>query len=372
MLADAVPLYPLYALLFAANGLDEAQISALLLIWGAVGIVAEVPSGAVADRFSRRGCLVVAGVLQAAAFGVWVAFPGFAGYAAGFVVWGLGGALQSGAQEALLHDGLAALDAAGHYARVQGWVTAAGLAAQVPAAVAATALYAAGGFGLVGAVSVGVALGTALLAVRLPDPRPLGPDEVPTNEEDDAEPGYLETLRQGVREAAAVPAVRAAVVAVAVVGGFDAIEEYFPLLAAGWTVPVDLVPPAMLGVSLAGALGAAAAGAAARLPALVHAALFAAVLLLLGAAAALAQPPGLVLVTVAYGLYRVVLVVVDARLQEAITGPARATVTSVAGFAVEVGGLALFGVWALGGLPAVVLVWLPAAVGLRWWLRGGR
>lgn len=326
--------------------------------------MAEVPSGALADRFSRRGCLVVAGLLQTAAFGVWLALPGFTGYAAGFVVWGLGGALLSGAQEALLHDGLAAVGAADRYATVQGWVTAAGLAAQVPAAVLATVLYAVGGFGLVGLVSVAVAGVTALLALRLPDPQ-----DVPDGDDDEDEPGYLDALRLGVREAAAAPVVRGAVVAVAVVGGFDAIEEYFPLLAAAWTVPVDLVPPAMLAISLAGALGAAAAGVANRLPAAAHAALFATALLLLGGAGVLATPLAIVPVAVGYGLYRVVLVVVDARLQEAITGPARATVTSVAGFAVEVGGLALFGVWALGGLVAVVLVWLPAAVALRWWVR---
>lgn len=354
-MADAVPLYPLYALLFAANGLDDAQISALLLIWSAVGIVAEVPSGALADRTSRRGCLVAAGVLQALAFGIWLAVPTFTGYAFGFVVWGLGGALVSGAQEALLHDGLAAVGAADEYARVQGWITAAGLAAQVPAALAATALYAAGGFALVGAASVGVALLAALLALRLGEPPRDGG-------EDDDEPGYLDGLRLGVREAATAPVVRAAVLAVAVLGGFDAIEEYFPLLAADWTVPVDLVPPAMLAISLAGALGAASAGIADRLPPAAHAVGFAAVLALLGAAVALDAPVGLLAVSVAYGLYRVVLVVVDARLQAAITGPSRATVTSVAGLGLELGGIALFAVWALGGLLAVVLVWVPAVV----------
>jgi hypothetical protein len=55
-------------------------------------------------------------------------------------------------------------------------------------------------------------------------------------------------------------------------------------------------------------------------------------------------------------------VVVDARLQAAITGPSRATVTSVAGLGTELGGIALFAVWALGGLLAVVLVWVPAVV----------
>lgn len=354
LLADTVPLYPLYALLFADTGLSDAEISALFVIWSVVGIAAEVPSGVLADRFSRRGCLVAAGVFQAAAFAVWIGFAGFAGFAAGFVVWGLGGALISGAQEALLYDGLAAVGADDEYARVQGWVTAAGLVAQIPAAFLATGLYAVGGYVLVGWMSVGVALGTSVLAARLPEP-----DHVP-----DDEPAYWTTLRVGVREAAASPPVRAAVLAAAVLGGLDAVEEYFPLLAADRGVPVELVPPAILVITVAGAAGAAFGGAANRLRSWALGLLFGTAMVLFGVSGLLAQPVGLVAVAAFYGLYRVVLVVVDARLQARIAGPARATVTSVAGFGVELAGLALFGIWAAGGLLAVVAVWLVVAVAL--------
>lgn len=355
LLADTVPLYPLYALLFADTGLSDAEISVLFVVWSVVGIAAEVPSGVLADRFSRRGCLVAAGVLQAAAFAVWIAFPGFAGFAAGFVVWGLGGSLISGAQEALLYDGLAAVGADDEYARVQGWVTAAGLVAQIPAAFLATGLYAVGGYVLVGWVSVGVALGTSALAARLPEP-PRTPDE--------DEPAYWTTLRVGVREAAASPPVRAAVLAAAVLGGLDAVEEYFPLLAADRGVPVELVPPAMLVITVAGAAGAAFGGAANRLRPWALGLLFGTAMVLFGVSGLVAHPVGLVAVAAFYGLYRVVLVVVDARLQARITGSARATVTSVAGFGVELVGLGLFGVWAVGGLLAVVVVWLVVAVAL--------
>src|SRR4051794_6535916 len=100
--AEAVPIYPLYALLFTDAGMSGAQVSALFAIWSAVGILAEVPSGALADRFSRRGCLVAAGVLQAAGYAAWMLLPTFGGFALGFVIWALGGSLASGAQEALL------------------------------------------------------------------------------------------------------------------------------------------------------------------------------------------------------------------------------------------------------------------------------
>jgi MFS family permease len=134
VVADVIPLYPLYA---------------LFAIWSGVAILAEVPSGAIADRFSRRGSLVAAGVLQAAGYAVWISLPGFAGFAAGFVLWGLGGSLVSGSQEALLYDGLDAVGAAEHYALVQGRVATAGLISQFPAAGAATVLFAIGGYPLV-------------------------------------------------------------------------------------------------------------------------------------------------------------------------------------------------------------------------------
>jgi MFS family permease len=111
LLSDVVPIYPLYALMFTATGLSIAQISGLFAIWSAVALLTEVPSGALADRFSRRSCLVASDVLQAAGYVAWVLLPGFHGFALGFVLWGFGGSLASGAKEALLYDGLAALGA---------------------------------------------------------------------------------------------------------------------------------------------------------------------------------------------------------------------------------------------------------------------
>src|SRR5919112_3103607 len=105
-LSELVPYYPLYALLFLDTGLTGAQISALFAVWSVTGFVCEVPAGALADRWSRRGVVVLASVLQAAAFVVWTAAPALWAFALGFVIWGAGGALVSGASEALVYDGL--------------------------------------------------------------------------------------------------------------------------------------------------------------------------------------------------------------------------------------------------------------------------
>src|SRR3954447_14846479 len=82
-LSELVPYYPLYALLFLDTGLSEAQISFLFALWSITAFLAEVPTGALADRWSRRGSLVLAGGLQAVAFVVWTAAPGFAAFAIG-------------------------------------------------------------------------------------------------------------------------------------------------------------------------------------------------------------------------------------------------------------------------------------------------
>ncbi|MFD2399271.1 hypothetical protein ACFSVJ_24390 [Prauserella oleivorans] len=74
--------------------------------------------------------------------------------------------------------------------------------------------------------------------------------------------------------------------------------------------------------------------------------------LIFAAAGLFAHPSGLALVALFYALYRAVLVVGEARLQERIDGRARATVTSVAGVGTDLAGLLLYGSWAVAGLPA--------------------
>lgn len=99
---------------------------------------------------------------------MWTLAPGLTGFAVGFVLWGLGGALVSAAQEALLYDGLAAVGAEAEYVRVNGWVTSATLLADLPVAAAATVLFAAGGYEAAGWVSVGVCLAAAAVGVHAP------------------------------------------------------------------------------------------------------------------------------------------------------------------------------------------------------------
>jgi hypothetical protein len=351
-----VPLYPLYALLFADTGLSEAEISALFAVWSLTGFLAEVPTGALADRWSRRGALVLASLLEAAGFVLWTALPSVASFAVGFVLWGIGGALASGSAEALIYEGLADPST---YTRVSGRLDAARLVTQVPTAFAATALFALGGYALVGWASVATCLVAAVLASRFPEV-PRRPDGAAAEEVR----SFARTLWSGALEALRRPGLRVVVLAAAVLGGIDGVEEYWPLMAGDWGVPATAVPVATLAIPLAGAVGAALADRAGRLPARWLLAL-----LVLAAAALWAAPAALAAVAVFYGLYCAVLVVAEARLQHRITGPHRATITSVAGLGVELASLPVFAAWALGGAGAIALLVLAVvpvvALGLR-------
>lgn len=361
-LSGLAPVYPLYALLFLDTGLSAAQVSGLFALWSVTGLLAEVPTGVLADRWSRRGALVLAGVLEAAGFVLWTVAPGLPGFAAGFVVWGVGGALVSGAGEALVYEGLAAVDAEDAFVRVQGATTATELLVQVPTALLAGVLVEAGGYTLVGWASVGVCLAAAALATRFPETTPTDGDDEGAGEGGGG-------LRSAVAEALRRPSLRMAVLAVALLGGLDALEEYFPFMARDRGVPTELVPTAVLVVALAGAAGAALAGRLAQLPSRALPALLAlsAVLLAVGALAGTAL--ALATVALSYGLYLAVLVVGEARLQEQVPGAARATVTSVAGLGIELSSLLVFGAWALGAAPAVAVLFLAVvpvvALGLR-------
>ena len=117
---ELIPIFPVYAIMMQAHGLDPVEVSSLLIVWSLASFVFEVPSGTFGDRFSRRRVLVASRCIQAVAFFVWWWWPGYWGYAAGFVLWGLSGSLWSGTAEALLYESLTDEGEGHHFDRVYG------------------------------------------------------------------------------------------------------------------------------------------------------------------------------------------------------------------------------------------------------------
>lgn len=332
-LTDFILLYPVYALLFAQTGLSVAQISSLFLIWALTGTLLEIPSGAWADTVSRRLLLALAPLLTGAGFTLWLLTPSYWAFAAGFVLWGVGASLASGALQALVYEELRHRGAAPSYATVMGRARAIGVAAVAAATAAAVPVLALAGYPGVGAASVLACLLCALAGAALPEHRRPRRNTASLAQDTAQETrGYTATLRAGLAEARASRPVLAALVLVIVVSAiWESLEEYVPLLAAEAGVPTAQVPLVVLVVWAGVTLGGLLSGAGARLPARMFTALLAAAAAATAAGALLANAPGWVLLAAGFGVFQMAGVVADARLQDRITGSSRATVTSLAG-----------------------------------------
>jgi MFS family permease len=349
-LADLVLLYPVYALLFSDTGLSVWQISSLFVIWSAGSTLLEVPSGAWADAVSRRLLLCLAPLAGAAAFALWVLAPSYPAFAVGFLLWGAGGALASGSLEALVYSELARLGAAHRYARTMGRARTAETVGVLVATVLAGPVLAAGGYPAVGAASVLAGILAALVATRFPEHRTAPPavlDEDEGNDEGD-DLGWWASLRAGLTEVRADPAVRTAVLLLAVVTAvWGALDEYTPLLAAGTGVTRETVPMLLLLVWLGVTAGGLLTPLGERLGSRGYAALLAGSGVALAAGALSAHPAGFVLVAIAFCGFQLATVLADARLQDRITGTSRATVTSLAGTATDVATIGVYGAYGL-------------------------
>ncbi|MEU5528992.1 MFS transporter [Micromonospora chersina] len=342
-LTDLVLLYPVYALLFADTGLSVGQISSLFVLWSAAGILLEVPSGAWADAVSRRLLLCLAPLLAAAGFALWVLVPSYPAFAVGFLLWGAGGALRSGALEALVWTELDRLGAAGRYARLTGRAKTAELLGVVAAMGLAAPVLALGGYPAVGAASVAACLAAAAVATRFPEHRAPEPPGHDAAQPDPDEPGWWASLRGGLAEARADRSVRAALLLVpAVAAVWGGLDEYTPLLARDTGIPAAGVPLLLLLVWAGTTVGGLLAPAGERLTDRGFAALLAGAALALAAGALLRHPAGFVLVGVAFAAFQLATVLVDVRLQARISGPDRATVTSVAGMATDLTIIAVY------------------------------
>lgn len=335
------------------------------MLWSAVVFLMEIPSGAWADTFSRRTLLTAGPVLAGAGFALWTFLPSYPAFAAGFVLWGLQSAMRSGTLESLVYDELARHGASASYPRLASRSRAIGLTSGLVATVAATPLFTLGGYQLVGGASVTSCLLMAAAGAGFPVPptRPdglSGPDGGPESEPDPAG-GYLTMLRAGLAESISSPPVRRVVLLTAALGGMLAIDEYFPLLAISVGAAPDQVPLLVLLPSLGTVVGALAAARYAATHRNGLALVIGAGAVALGVGSALAHPAGFLLIAVGYGLVQLALVVAEIRLQDRIDGPARATVTSVAGFGADVVAVLMYTSYGLGSVvlePAATLTML--------------
>lgn len=91
------------------RGLSLTQVGLMEAIFWVTMMVAEVPTGAVADRFGRRTSLVIGGFMFMLGTILFVLMEGFGGLAVSYVIMAISGTLYSGSGHALLYDSLRVL-----------------------------------------------------------------------------------------------------------------------------------------------------------------------------------------------------------------------------------------------------------------------
>ncbi len=115
------------------RGLTASQYGLLKSFYYFSAMIAELPTGVIADRIGRRPALVCGALVQAIACLIAVHAHAFGSFACSEILFGLGMALCNGADSALLHDALVAEGRAHEYARAEGaahasWLMASAIA----------------------------------------------------------------------------------------------------------------------------------------------------------------------------------------------------------------------------------------------------
>lgn len=178
-----VRLYPLYQAfrnalfwlpVFFLYFLSRVTLEEVLLLEAAyylAVVVAEVPSGYLADRLGRRPTLILSNVFEAAAAATYVLTGSFAPFLVAQILKAAGHAMNSGADSALLYDSLRELGRESEVGAREGRALSLGLAVTAAAA-------------LVGGVSAGfdlriawgltalTSLAAVVVALRFVEPRP--------------------------------------------------------------------------------------------------------------------------------------------------------------------------------------------------------
>ncbi|MCY1139996.1 MFS transporter [Actinoplanes sp. Pm04-4] len=88
-------------------GLSPLQLVLVGTLMETVCFVAQVPTGVIADRYSRRLSVIVGYLLMGAGLVVWGLVPSYAAILAGTVVWSIGVVCVDGAEEAWASDEIA-------------------------------------------------------------------------------------------------------------------------------------------------------------------------------------------------------------------------------------------------------------------------
>lgn len=127
---------PIVVLFYQDNGLSMSQIFLLKSIYSIAMVVAELPSGYLADVWGCRKTLIFGAIMGTIGIIIYSISSDFASFAVAEVILGVGFSFVSGADSAMLYDSLKAKNRENEYIKFEGQITSAGNFAEALAGVA--------------------------------------------------------------------------------------------------------------------------------------------------------------------------------------------------------------------------------------------
>jgi MFS family permease len=159
-----------------------------------IQVLAEVPTGAVADRFGRKTSLLLGAAITTVGVFVFGVAENYPIILVSYVFWGVGMTLQSGADQAFLYDSLKLLGREAEYSRIFGRANAFAMTASIVASVLGSPIAARTSLAFPVVVSSFIYGASALVALTFKEPPQLA--ERPT---------YLQTVTDGIGQVARRP-----------------------------------------------------------------------------------------------------------------------------------------------------------------------
>lgn len=191
------PIWVIY--LQKERGLSLTQITVLDVPFFLVIVFAEIPTGAIADRFGRRVSLMLGSLMFSIAvfvFGIAESYPIIL---LSYTAWGLGLTFQSGADAAILYDSLKTVGREDDFQKINSRLWALTSVAVLVALLIGAPIAAATSFTLAIVLSAGISLLAVPVAWSMHEPRA---------EHSKEHERYLQTVITGVRDAWRQPTLR--------------------------------------------------------------------------------------------------------------------------------------------------------------------
>lgn len=338
------------------------------MAWSVTAFLLQIPSGVLADKYSRRWILAGAQLCRIVCMITWIVWPSFTGCLVGMMLWGAKSAFSNGTFEALVFDELQAEGRATDYPRIIGRAQAVGYGSLLLASLGAAAAAAKLGYTALMLATIGTALGAAIICLTLPS----------ASKTARTTQNYFALLSAGFQTVTQTPLILGLIAFVAISnafgGGLEGFWSIFGGLSGLTNSQISLFVAGLSGVQAAGAIFAHRLR---NLPTALFFAIFTVIGVLTLAASSFLKPWSIFLVMALCGLFKIVDVNLDARLHDAMPSETRATVASTKSFSGQVVMTGMF--IAFGGIAqgasyqaafmasgaAIVLIGLFCLIGLR-------